>query len=108
MIKFLTTIWNRRYDDSTKREPDEIAGEYVTVDRQIIRNKRQHELSFCGRRKGLQQEGLTVTKPSDQAFDRPMNYQNYRFTNTSHVRFAEEAKKLREQVKTFHATFENT
>lgn len=48
-----------------------------------------------------------MVEPGDPAFDRLMNYRYCRLMNNRHVFLAGDFKKLREQVKTFQATFEN-
>lgn len=46
----LTTIRNRRYDDSSDSESDDNDEEYVTDDCQTARNERQHKIPFFGRK----------------------------------------------------------
>lgn len=80
----------------------------MTGVRQIIRGKRHHELSFFGRIKSPQHEGLAVVRPSDPAFCCLTNYRYYRLMDPSHVHLARKSKKPRKQVIIFKAMFENT
>lgn len=49
-----------------------------------------------------------VINSSDPSFHRLTNSQYSRITNTRHAHLAAESKKLRELLKTFQATLENT
>lgn len=104
----VATIQSRRYVDSGDSESDNSDEEYLTDDPQAARIERQQKLPFFGRKKGPPDERLAVIKPSDPGFDRLRNYHYYRLLKTSHVRLAEECKKLRKKVKTFKSRSENT
>ena len=109
MTVSLTTIRNRRYDSSSDSESAESDEDpYQAVHQPQTRTERQNVISFFGRKKGPEHEGQVAIKPADPIFDRLMNYRYYRLMDTNQIRYAEESKKLRDQVKTFQATFAST